>query len=168
MIPRLLTAALLAFSLSCQRSAPPLQLAPLVEEFVHESLAFSPVGATAAGYHRHRGVLLDDKLDDYSPAGIDRQRRFYRDFRQKLAALRSEQLAPAERADHEILAGQIELAEVPGAIRPRLERLIRFADFDRDGLLTRQEFLRGLEQRSRILGRQRSEEMQPAERTRRR
>lgn len=53
--------------------------------------------------------------------------------------------------------GKIELAELPEPLRPRLERLIRLADRNRDGALTRQEFLRGLERRSRVLGRQQSE-----------
>ena len=85
-------------------------LLPLVEEFVYSSLAFSPVGATGAGYHEHQGRRLDELLDDFSPAALEAQRAFYRSFQQRLAAFRPEQLAPEELADYEILRGQIALA----------------------------------------------------------
>jgi hypothetical protein len=32
----------------------------LVDDFVFDSLALSPAGATGVGYHRHHGVVLDD------------------------------------------------------------------------------------------------------------
>jgi len=48
----------------------------LTGEFVYSSLALSPVAATAQGYHRHDGVLLDEDLDDFSPSGIERALRF--------------------------------------------------------------------------------------------
>ena len=36
----------------------------LEDEFMKESLALSPVSASQAGYHRHKGRELDPELDD--------------------------------------------------------------------------------------------------------
>src|SRR5580765_603319 len=48
----------------------------LTDDFTRSVLAFSPVAATQAGYHEHNGMALDEAIDDFSPAGIDTQRRF--------------------------------------------------------------------------------------------
>ncbi|HWY49697.1 MAG TPA: DUF885 domain-containing protein [Bryobacteraceae bacterium] len=82
----------------------------LSEDFVYGSLALSPVSSTAAGYHEHQGIRLDEKLDDYSPGGIQDQRQFYSGFRERLALIKPETLAPEERADYQILQNQVELA----------------------------------------------------------
>ena len=83
----------------------------MAEEFVHSSLALSPVAATAAGYHKHNGVSLDQLIDDYSPAGLREQRRFFADFRNRMAvAFKREQLPPEDQADYDIIEGQISLA----------------------------------------------------------
>jgi len=83
---------------------------PLVEEFVYSSLAFSPVASTGAGYHQHQGRRLDEMLDDLSPAALDAQRVFYRRLEVRLAKLEPPRLAPEERADYDILGGQVALA----------------------------------------------------------
>src|ERR1700688_2145586 len=82
----------------------------LSEDFVYGSLALSPVSATAAGYHEHQGIRLDEKLDDYSPGGIQEQRQFYSGFRERLALIKPETLAPEERADYQTVQNQMELA----------------------------------------------------------
>lgn len=83
----------------------------LVEEFVYGSLALSPVSATGAGYHVHEGVRLDERLDDYSPAGIERRRNFYRRFEERLRTeVDYASLSPQQQADYEILRNQIALA----------------------------------------------------------
>jgi len=88
----------------------PEAFSQLAEEFVYGSLALSPVGATAAGYHEHKGVRLDEMLDDLSPAGIERQRNFYREFRRRLTTgVRAGDLPADDRADYDILADQIAL-----------------------------------------------------------
>ncbi len=94
------------------RSAPrPAGFDQLVEEFVYGSLALSPVSATGAGYHVHEGVRLDERLDDYSPAGIERRRSFYRRFAERLRAeVDLASLSPQQQADYEILRNQIALA----------------------------------------------------------
>ena len=49
-------------------------------------------------------------LDDISPAGIERQRQFYTTFRDRLAReVKSGSLSPEDRADYDIVAGQISL-----------------------------------------------------------
>src|SRR5712672_4204594 len=59
----------------------------LTEDFVYGSLALSPVSATQAGYHEHQGVKLDEKLDDFSPSGIETARKFAAGFHDRLAAI---------------------------------------------------------------------------------
>lgn len=85
-------------------------LAPLADEFVYTTLSFSPVNSTAQGYHRHRGKDLDSELDDLSPRSINQQRNFYSDFHQRLAGLDRNKLSPEDRADYEIIQGQIALS----------------------------------------------------------
>jgi uncharacterized protein (DUF885 family) len=94
----------------CGGTKPVADMRQLTEEFVYTSLKFSPVAATQVGYHQHEGVVLDELLDDYSPGAIDAQRKFYSGFRQRLDAIRPEQLTPEDRADFDILRGQTELA----------------------------------------------------------
>ncbi|MFN0170610.1 MAG: DUF885 domain-containing protein [Bryobacteraceae bacterium] len=81
----------------------------LVEEFVFATLDLSPVSATGAGYHRHAGRNLDELLDDYSPAGIARQRSVYQEFRARLVKIPTDGLAAQDRADLEIIGNQIAL-----------------------------------------------------------
>jgi len=81
----------------------------LEKDFVYSTLALSPVTATGAGYHQHQGVVLDELLDDYSPAGLERKRRLYRDFEQRLGGLDAGRLSAEEKADLAILNDQIGL-----------------------------------------------------------
>ncbi|HEX6896616.1 MAG TPA: DUF885 domain-containing protein [Bryobacteraceae bacterium] len=85
-------------------------LSKLTDEFVHGSLALSPVSATSAGYHEHAGIHLDQKLDDYSATGIQDQQQFYSSFHDRLAAIKPDQLSNEDRADYQILQHQVELA----------------------------------------------------------
>src|SRR5579864_1313045 len=83
----------------------------LEDEFIYTTLSFSPVAATAAGYHRHQGANLDRLLDDFSATSLDRQKKFYEDIRNRLAdASRDKNLSPEDRADYDIMHDQIELA----------------------------------------------------------
>jgi uncharacterized protein (DUF885 family) len=94
----------------CKMPGEQQDFSKLTEEFVYGSLALSPVSATVAGYHEHQGVRLDEKLDDYSPGGIQDQRRFFSGFRDRLALVKPESLAPEESADYQIIQNQVELA----------------------------------------------------------
>jgi len=85
-------------------------LSKITDEFVYGSLALSPVTATLAGYHEHAGIKLDQKLDDFSPSGIQDQQQFYSSFHDRLAAIQPDQLSSEDRADYQILQNQTELA----------------------------------------------------------
>ena len=83
----------------------------LATEFVFETLAFSPVTATQAGYHFHGRDSLDIVIDDMSEGAIDRQRDFYHKFRSRIQAVRGRGvLNPQDRADLDIMSDQLELA----------------------------------------------------------
>lgn len=94
---------------SCKMGDQP-DIPKLTDDFVYGSLALSPTSATSAGYHEHQGVKLDQQLDDYSAAGIDKQRKFYSDFRARLAAIQPNTLSKEEAADYSIIQHQVELA----------------------------------------------------------
>jgi hypothetical protein len=90
--------------------APRASVPKLAEEFVYTTLSFSPIAATATGLHQYQKQPLDEMLDDLSPAALDRQRRFYRGFGERLSRLRPETLSPQDRADFVILRDQVRLA----------------------------------------------------------
>lgn len=84
----------------------------LTERFVYETLALSPVSATATGYHRHQGQVLDEQLDDYSPAGMEKTRALYNDFSQRLQGIDKNRLDPEQQADYDLINGQIALSRL--------------------------------------------------------
>ncbi len=92
----------------CRKEQVPVPV--LAEEFVYQSLAFSPVWATQAGYHRHAGTPLDELLDDYSQPALDRQRTYYRSLAERLRRINPATLSVQDRADYDILTNQVELA----------------------------------------------------------
>jgi uncharacterized protein (DUF885 family) len=101
---------------ACHRQPPQGELfAQLAEEAVYTGLALSPVAATSVGYHIHKDpdtgteVRLDERLDDWSAEGIERQRRFYQNLRDRLNRLETAGLSPDERADYDILQDSIAL-----------------------------------------------------------
>jgi uncharacterized protein (DUF885 family) len=82
----------------------------IVRRFVYEGLALAPVTATAVGYHRHGGALLDVRLDDYSAAGLARAEAFYRDLEQRADAIDQQQLDAERRADLAIVRNNVRLS----------------------------------------------------------
>jgi uncharacterized protein (DUF885 family) len=103
-------AALTAVTLAGCAAAPrAVDFDTLTAEFVFGSLAMSPVTATGAGYHRHGAVALDELLDDYGQAALQRQRVWNRAFRQRLDAIAAGALSPEQEADRRIMRGQLEL-----------------------------------------------------------
>lgn len=102
---------LIALACGCARN-PSDQLARLSDEFVYTTLSFSPSAATSTGLHEYKGRKLDDLLDDMSPATLDRQLHFYRDFRTRLATLAPEKLSAEEQVDVTILRNQAALGEL--------------------------------------------------------
>ncbi len=96
-IPVCLLALLLC---SCGDSAPEQQFSGMLQEFISTTLSFSPVAATAAGYHAHNGIPLDDQIDSYSPESVRRQLEFYEGFEKRLdAKAEAGGLNPQEQAD---------------------------------------------------------------------
>ncbi len=81
----------------------------LTSEFVHSTLALSPVTATAVGYHSHGGVKLDTKLDDLSAAGIEAQRKHVTEWTAQLARIDREKLDAESKADLDLMVNQLEL-----------------------------------------------------------
>jgi uncharacterized protein (DUF885 family) len=79
----------------------------LTDDFTRGVLALSPASATQAGYHVHNGMALDEAIDDFSPAGIDAQRRFYQDTQKRLTALDVASLDRGQQADLEILRNNV-------------------------------------------------------------
>lgn len=102
---------LIALACGCARN-PSDQLARLSDEFVYTTLSFSPSAATSTGLHEYKGRKLDDLLDDMSPATLDRQLHFYRDFGTRLATLAPEKLSAEEQVDVTILRNQAALGEL--------------------------------------------------------
>jgi uncharacterized protein (DUF885 family) len=101
----------------CGGRNPDEQLADLSDRFVNTTLSFSPSSATGVGLHQYQGQELDNLLDDFSPAGLDKQRQFYEDFRSKLGALNAGGLTAEGRADLILLQDQaaanlLELSEI--------------------------------------------------------
>jgi len=97
---------------SCSKpAAPPAKpdLSGLTDDFVYGSLALSPVSATSAGYHEHKGRHLDEEIDDFSAAGIDQQHKFYSDFHARLAAIAQDSLSAEDHADYQIIDNAINL-----------------------------------------------------------
>ncbi len=98
---------LLISGCSHQSSAP---FGALADEFVYTTLSFSPVTATGTGLHQYKGQNLDELLDDFGPASLERQRQFYQDFRKRMAAVPDGGLTAEDRADRTILEDQVGLA----------------------------------------------------------
>lgn len=86
-------------------------IAPLVEEFVHGALSYSPVAAAAAGLHSRNGVSFDEALDQFDSASLAKYRQFLVGFRARLdKEINPETLGPEDHADYDIMTGQIRLA----------------------------------------------------------
>ncbi len=92
------------------RSNPGEQVGKLSEEFVYTVLSFSPSAATNAGLHTYDNTKLDDLLDDFSPKGMENQRRFYDLFAAKLDEIPADRLNAQQQADLAILRDQTSLA----------------------------------------------------------
>jgi uncharacterized protein (DUF885 family) len=103
----IVTIALLS---GCSRSTPVPAIDKLTDDFLYGSLFLSPVSATGSGYHMHKGIPLDELVDDYSAAGLDQQRTFYKDFQTQAVALDLTKLDKEQRVDLDIMKSNAELA----------------------------------------------------------
>jgi uncharacterized protein (DUF885 family) len=102
----------LAQAALAQNSSNP-KFGKLTEEFIHQSLALSPVSASQAGYHQHKDasgktIQLDAELDDVGPEAMARQLKFYKEWRdrfRKETPLKS--LGMEDQADWQLIDDQI-------------------------------------------------------------
>jgi uncharacterized protein (DUF885 family) len=111
---RALQATALAFLLlaGCARKPQQQDFGAFVSEFVLTTLADTPVSATTAGYHVHKGVRLDEQMNDLSPEGLRRTEELARSFRERLARFDKATLGPQDRADYELIDTQLARAEL--------------------------------------------------------
>jgi hypothetical protein len=85
----------------------------LADQFLKEQLAMNPTSASEAGYHKHRAangktIELDAMLDDFSPAAMRRQVKFYKAWQARFAKdTPAASLAPNEAADRQLVDDQI-------------------------------------------------------------
>lgn len=79
------------------------QIRFLSEEFVHTSLALQPSTATGQGYHESHGVILDEQIEDFSLAGLERARKFYRLILGRATHLAEKKTALELKADLEVI-----------------------------------------------------------------
>ena len=97
--------------LVCSCTSKPRAFSNIAEDFVFATLTFAPSAATAAGYHRHNGVPLDELLDEFSPPTAARQRDYYARF---LGGLKKDidpaKMPPEDLADFEYVKQLIALA----------------------------------------------------------
>ncbi len=127
---------LLLVASGCGRS-PSEELAHLSEEFVNTTLSFSPTAATAAGLHAFRKQNLDEMLDDMSLAALDRQLRYYQDFRGRLDKLDGAGLTPEDRADVILMRDQCSLQILDlNEIQSAAHNPARYAEILGQGLFT--------------------------------
>ena len=120
----ILTADAEAQTMSANQSSGNPKFLALCDQFVKESLALSPVGASQAGYHKHidpktkKTIELDAELDDVSAKAFDEQLRFYRQWRQRfqketpIASLNAEDAADYRLIDDQISLGLLELEKI--------------------------------------------------------
>jgi uncharacterized protein (DUF885 family) len=99
--------------LQAARASPAdLQFNQLVDDFVFGTLSLAPTTATGMGYHRHRGVMLDDQLEDFSPAGIKASLNLLSDIETRIGTLDAKSFNQEQRADIDIMNGAIAAARL--------------------------------------------------------
>jgi uncharacterized protein (DUF885 family) len=76
---------------------------PLAEKVIDGLLALDPALAGAAGDHRY-----DDRLADFSPAGVQERTAMLKDASGALSGVDTDGLGPAERVDHEQLLSLVD------------------------------------------------------------
>jgi uncharacterized protein (DUF885 family) len=101
---------------AASRAALAQKFAALSDQFMKDSLAWSPVSASAAGYHSHmdprsgRPIALDALLDDFSLESFATQRDFYASWRARFhEETPPASLDPEDAADWQLIDDQIGL-----------------------------------------------------------
>ncbi len=119
---RLLVVGILVIAVTnaCSTETPVEDFKETATAFPFQALAMTPIAATAAGYHEHiegadeegKGgtrIALDELLDDFSAAGVQKRVSFYKDFRKRLHdTVKREALAGDLWADYAVIDNHIE------------------------------------------------------------
>ena len=110
----------LAVTNACATKEPQKDFEAAATDFPFQALALTPIAATAAGYHEHiegadeegqggTKISLDELLDDYSAAGVQKRVRFYKDFRKRLHdKVKRDELAGDAWADYGVVDNHIQ------------------------------------------------------------
>jgi uncharacterized protein (DUF885 family) len=100
----LLVLAVFAVTTSCsQNESNDPRFEQLAKQYVEDLLKLNPEFATALGDHRY-----DDRLDDYSLEGVERNLQLEKDYLQRLTDLDASTLSEINSIDYQILRAQIE------------------------------------------------------------
>ncbi len=75
----------------------------LEKDFVYSMLAFSPVSASAQGYHSSQGKDFDTTLDDVSMSAVEARRSYLSTFHLRIAEIEKDNLSPEDRADYDMI-----------------------------------------------------------------
>jgi hypothetical protein len=95
----LLLVSLMAMNLSAQSSS---DYTKLLDQFFDGYFAFNPTAGTQVGFHQY-----DNKLEDYSQAGIDQQIKFFHEYADKFAKLDASKMSLEDRDDLELVKSAI-------------------------------------------------------------
>jgi uncharacterized protein (DUF885 family) len=106
---RFLPAAIAVSTMACSHKANS-EFPKFAEEAVYQTLAFSPVNASAQGLHSWKGENFDGELDSTGYMPIQRQRDYYINLHKRMEEFDKNSLAPEDRADYDILEYQIGLS----------------------------------------------------------
>jgi uncharacterized protein (DUF885 family) len=99
------------FLLSCTTPPPPpADFEKLSHDLIYGSMTLSPINATQAGLHDYNGVPMDELIDDYSAQGIEGQRKFYQEYKGRVAALDINSLDREQKADLRVINDNLALA----------------------------------------------------------
>lgn len=77
--------------------------ANLTNQLLDGYFDFNPTAGTASGFHQY-----DKKLEDYSQGGIDRQIKFYREYRDKFAGINAKSLSNTQQDDLALVKSTID------------------------------------------------------------
>ncbi len=98
----LVATALAVLSVACHKKST-ASFSLLEDDFVFSMLAFSPVSASAQGYHSDPQRDFDTALDDMSMPALDGRRSYLTAFHLRLAEVDKQTLSPEDRADYDTI-----------------------------------------------------------------
>lgn len=88
--------------LALAERSPDVQFDRLAKQYIDESPALSPIGATTLGDHR-----FDSAIEDISEAARQHERVFYQRFLGELAKVEKKSLSRENQVDYQLLTQQL-------------------------------------------------------------